>query len=801
MKFIKRFDEIRLGDTSLVGGKNAAIGQMIGELSQMGVRVPGGFAVTSEAYWHYLKHNDLTAQLKKGINALRDPHDIEALQQVGAHVRKMIAEATLPDDLAQEIGKAYEELSKRYEQADCDVAVRSSATAEDLPTASFAGQQETFLNVRGVDHLLTSYKKCLASLFTDRAIIYRIEQGFDHFQVAASVGVQKMVRTDLACAGVAFSIDTESGFKDVVTIDSSYGLGESIVQGIVNPDEFSVHKPTLELGYDSVIRKRCGSKDVKAVYGKNSDEPVVYEPVATDERLAFSLADEEILDLARTVVMIERHFSDERKRWMPLDIEWGKDGVDGKLYILQARPETVHGIKDEERLTISTYRVSPEEQESLESRTLLVGQSVGQQISHGIARVIEDASQIDRVQRGDIIVTGMTDPDWVPAMKRAAAIVTERGGRTCHAAIVSRELGIPAIVGAEGAMYTLSNDQAITVDCSRGTAGFVYEGTVPFEVDEVALDKVPAGPVSVMVNIANPDRAFSLSFLPVAGVGLARTEFVVANEIGIHPMALLHPEKVEDCRVREQIDWLTARYRHDKPQFFVDRLAQGIGTIAAAFYPRPVIARLCDFKTNEYRGLLGGTAFEPVEQNPMIGFRGAARYTHPLYREAFALECSAMKQAREKMGMKNLKIMVPFVRTIGEAEAVVREMADNGLVRGEDGLEIYMMCEIPSNVILSKQFSTLFDGFSIGSNDLTQLVLGVDRDSELLAGLFDERDPAVKEMLKLAIENARATRTPIGLCGQAPSDYPEMAEFLVECGIDSMSLNPDSVVPFLMRYA
>jgi len=800
MKFITWFADIDLEDTPLVGGKNAAIGQMVRQLSGEGVRVPDGFAVTAEAYRFYLERNNLKGALRDAIAALHDPHDIDTLQKVGAEVRHLIEGGTVPDEISREIVAAYEQLSKRYALSDCDVAVRSSATAEDLPTASFAGQQESFLNVRGTEYLLSAYKKCLASLFTDRAIIYRIEKGFDHFKVALSVGVQKMVRADRACAGVAFSLDTESGFRDVVLIDSSYGLGESIVQGIVNPDEFTVHKPTLRQGYRSIVRTRCGDKDVKTIYGEESGEPVVYVPVANDERIQFSLSEDEVLELARTVMNIERHFSDLRGRWAPVDVEWGKDGDDGLLYIVQARPETVHSVK-EMGLSIATYRTTEVTKGELNNATLVVGQSIGQQIIHGTVRVIEDATQIDRVQKGDVIVTSMTDPDWVPAMKRAAAIVTERGGRTCHAAIVSRELGIPAIVGAADAMQAVHDGQIVTVDCSRGADGYLYEGEVPFEIERIETATVPTAPVPVMMNIADPDRAFSLSFLPTAGVGLARTEFIVTSALNVHPMALLHPERVEDTQTREQIDLLTKRYQSEKPALFIQKLSEGVATIAAAFYPRPVIVRLCDFKTNEYRNMLGGVAFEPVEQNPMIGFRGASRYAHPLYEEAFALECAAIKRAREVMGLKNIKLMVPFVRTVGEAEAVLTQMASNGLERGDDGLEIYMMCEIPANVLLIDQFSKLFDGFSIGSNDLTQLTLGVDRDSELLMGLFDERDEAVKKMLAMAIEGAKRNKTPIGLCGQAPSDFPEMAQFLIDQGIDSISLNPDSVMPFLMRFA
>ena len=760
--------------------------------------MPRGFAVTAAAYWHYLSHNALIEEMKRIMDQLKDPNDISTLQKVGQKIRSIIVSGSMPDDLAQEIAAAYDQLSQHYNQKNADVAVRSSATAEDLPTASFAGQQETYLNIHGVEELIEACKKCMASLFTDRAIVYRIGHGFDHFKVALSVGVQKMIRADLASSGVAFSLDTESGFKDVVMIESSFGLGEAIVKGLVTPDEFMVHKPTLEQGFHSIIKKQLGDKKIKIIYAQNHEETTQEIAVLDDEQKQFSLVDEEILELAQSTITIEKHYSQLKGAWSPMDVEWAKDGQDGKLYIIQARPETVHAVKKE--AVLIQYSLQNGEPESHAHRLLVTGLSIGQQIVCGIARVIKDVKQIKQVQEGDIIVTYMTDPDWVPVMKRAAGIITERGGRTCHAAIVSRELGLPAIVGAQGATEAIKDGQEITLDCSRGTAGFIYDGRIEYVVNKTVLETVPKAPVEVMVNISDPGSAFQVSFLPTAGVGLARIEFIITNSIKIHPMALVHPDRVTDKKVFEKIDVLTSAYP-DKKAFFVDRLAQGIGMIAAAFYPRPVIARLSDFKSNEYRNLLGGVYFEPEEENPMLGFRGASRYYHERYKEAFSLECATFLKVRNEMGLKNVKVMVPFVRSVDEADGVIREMQRNGLSRGENGLEIIMMCEVPSNVIVLDMFSPFFDGFSIGSNDLTQLTLGVDRDSELLAPMFDERDPAVKRMMAMAIEGAKKNKQYIGICGQAPSDYPEIAQFLIEKGIDSLSLNPDSVLPFLTQYA
>jgi len=788
MKYVKYFEDIRMRDVATVGGKNASLGEMITQLSSQGIRIPTGFAVTADAYWYYLNSNQLVETMKKIMSSLKDKHDVKHLQKVGAEIRELIVTGTMPDDLAQEIITAYHELSRRYGKKEIDVAVRSSATAEDLPTASFAGQQDTFLNISGDKQLLHACQKSMASLFTDRAIVYRIEQGFDHFRVALSVGVQKMIRSDEAVSGVAFSLDTETGFKDVVMIEASYGLGESIVQGLVTPDEYLVHKPTLKAGYSSIIKKMRGDKKTKIIYAKGGEVKAVH--VTEDDQKKFALTDNEIIELARFVVAIEEHYSALKKSWSPMDIEWAKDGRDGKIYIVQARPETIYAGKKE--LVCQQYVLKNESE-----KIITTGLSIGHAIVSGVARVVKGAQDIARIHDGEIIVTEMTDPDWVPVMKRAAGIVTDRGGRTCHAAIVSRELGIPAIVGTKDSTKTIKSGEIITLDCSSGSSGAVYKGKVAYEIQEVCLGDIPQSSVTIMVNSADPDSAFKTSFLPVAGVGLARIEFIITNFIKIHPMALIHLEQVEDKRVRNQIIAITAAYK-DKTDFFVEQLAQGIGMIAAAFYPRPVIVRLSDFKSNEYRNLIGGTYFESVEENPMLGFRGASRYYHEQYRDAFALECKALIQAREKMGLTNIKVMVPFVRTVQEAVKVVKEMTSLGLVRGNDGLEFVMMCEVPSNVILIEEFSTYFDGFSIGSNDLTQLVLGIDRDSTLVAPLFDERNEAVKRMMVMAIEGAHKRGKYIGICGQAPSDYPEIAAFLIEKGIDSLSLNADSVVPFLM---
>jgi len=795
MKYIKYFEDIRLSDVGTVGGKNASLGEMITQLSSQGIRIPTGFATTADAYWYYLNENQLVEKMKQLMKQLYDSDDVVVLQKVGLKIRELIINGHMPDDLAQEIKDAYHELSQRYGVNATDVAVRSSATAEDLPKASFAGQQDTFLNISGEVHLLEACKKSIASLFNDRAIIYRNDQGFDHFKVALSVGVQKMVRSDGAVSGVAFSLDTESGFKDVVMIEASYGLGESVVQGIVTPDEYMVHKPTLALGYAPIIKKMCGEKKTKIIYSHDADKTVKTVDVSREDQHKFCLSDKEIIELSKFVVTIEKYYSALKNSWSPMDIEWAKDADDGKIYIVQARPETIYSNKKE--LVLEQYIISEDSEKKKE--VLVTGLSIGRKIISGIARVVKGVQDIGKVLDGDIIVTEMTDPDWVPVMKRAAGIVTNRGGRTCHAAIVSRELSIPAIIGTKIGTDVIKSGDTITLDCFHGSVGTVYKGKLEYKVQETVLVDIPKPPVSVMVNIADPDRALRTSFLPVSGVGLARLEFIVTNFIKIHPMALVHPERVEDAAIREEINSLTAAYEN-KPDFFVEHIAQGVGMIAAAFYPRPVIVRLSDFKTNEYRNLLGGSYFEPVEENPMIGFRGASRYYHEQYKEAFALECQALLRVRTVMGFKNVKIMVPFVRTVREAQLVTDEMARYGLARGNDGLELVMMCEVPSNVIIIDQFSNYFDGFSIGSNDLTQLVLGVDRDSAVLAPLFDERDEAVKRMMAMAIEGAHKAGRSIGICGQGPSDYPEVADFLIKTGIDSLSLNSDSVLPFLMSF-
>jgi pyruvate, water dikinase len=794
MSYIKKFEDVRLADTPLVGGKNSSLGEMIGQLSSRGIRVPTGFAVTAQAYWYFVEYNQLIEPMKQAMATLTDCTNFEHLHQVGTRIRTLMAQGKLPADLAHEVTRAYDDLCRHYHCAECDVAVRSSATAEDLPTASFAGQQETFLNVRGHAAVLDAVQKSMISLFTDRAIAYRAEKGFDHFKVGLSVGIQKMIRSDLAVSGVMFTLDTESGFRDAVVINSSYGLGEAIVKGEVVPDEFVVHKPTMEQGFVPIIRKLCGTKLNKIVYAQGQATTTVAVPES--EQHHFSLPQSEIMELARAAVVIENHYSQLRGSWCPMDIEWAKDGQDGKLYILQARPETVHAVMHGKGcITRSTLKPT------MPPQILISGQSIGQHIAVGPVRVIMSAENIDLVQKGDVLVTDMTDPDWMPAMKKAAGIITNRGGRTCHAAIVSRELNIPAVVGAQGATEVVRDGQQVTIDCSQGKTGFVYEGIVPFECQELTAGELTTAqaPVKVMVNIADPERALVVAQLPNDGVGLARLEFIITNVIQAHPRALLHPEKIKDTQSAEKIAALTSAYT-DKVEFFVDTLACGVGTIAAAFWPKHVIVRFSDFKTNEYRNLVGGIYFEPEEENPMLGFRGASRYYSDAYKDAFALECAALKKVRDVMGLVNVQVMLPFVRTTTEAQRVLEVMRECGLERGKNGLEVIMMCEIPSNVLLLEEFAQLFDGFSIGSNDLTQLTLGVDRDAGTLAHLFDERDPAVQKMLSMAISSARKCKKNIGICGQAPSDMPEIAQFLIEHGITSISLNADSLVPFLMRY-
>ncbi len=784
MKFIRSFDSVTLDDIPLVGGKNASLGEMSHELAPLGVRLPHGFAVTADAYSALLDGPNVRSDLQQALADL-DAADLASLQRSGAAARRVILEAPLPEDLLQEISDAYRDLSERYRSTEVDVAVRSSATAEDLPEASFAGQQESYLNVSGGRHLIDAVHRCFASLFTDRAISYRSQRGYDHQQVRLSVGVQKMVRSDLAGSGVMFTIDTETGFDRAVLITASWGLGENIVQGIVNPDEYLVFKPTL-----AEISRRLGSKEVALVYAGGARGTRNIE-VSEAKRRRFVLTPQETELLAKYGVEIEKHYSARAGQPRPMDIEWAKDGNDGQLYILQARPETGHARRKD--MGLVSY--------ALESRgpVLVSGRAVGTRIGAGAVIRLESAADLARFAAGSVLVTPMTDPDWEPVLRQAAAIVTDRGGRTCHAAIVSRELGIPCVVGTGNATEVLSDGMEVTVTCAEGETGVVMEGRLPFTREELDVESVPETRTRIYLNLADPEQAFRLSFLPVDGVGLVREEFIITHEIGIHPMALVHPDRVDEG-IRRQILEQTRGYP-DPASFFVSKLSEGIARIAAAFHPRPVVVRLSDFKSNEYAGLLGGTAFEFSEENPMIGFRGASRYTHDAYREGFALECRALKRVRDDLGLTNVILMIPFCRTLGEAERVEKEMASHGLRRGQNGLEVYVMCEIPSNVLLIDEFARFFDGFSIGSNDLTQLVLGVDRDSAILADTFDERDPAVSRALILAIEGAHAAGRSIGICGQAPSDHPETAELLVRAGIDSLSLSPDVAVSTRLRVA
>jgi pyruvate,water dikinase len=789
LRFIRRFDELTIDDVPLVGGKNASLGEMCRELGAQGVNLAEGFAITAEAYRYFLREAGLERQLATLLAAL-DKRDVRNLQDVGRRLRQVMLAAELPDDLRQEIVESYRQLSGARELM--DVAVRSSATAEDLPDASFAGQQETYLNVQGEGALLETCRRCFASLFTDRAISYREDKGFDHLKVALSIGVQRMVRSDLAAAGVMFSIDTETGFRDVVLINAAYGLGENVVQGSVNPDEYYVFKPTLQQGFRPILQKTLGSKEFKLVYDIGGGKMVKNVPVPADDRVRFALEDDEILQLARWACLIEQHYSVRRGRFTPMDLEWAKDGRSGDLFILQARPETVQSRKVHDVLEI--YRLTEN------GSVLTSGRSVGEKIARGPVRVVKNAHHLDEVQEGDVLVTDKTDPDWEPTMKKAAAIVTNRGGRTCHAAIVSRELGVPAIVGTNNGTEVLRKGQNVTVSCAQGETGYVYDGLLDFEVRQVSLQQLKACRTKIMMNVGNPAEALRLSLIPNDGVGLAREEFIVTTAIKIHPLALLDFGQLTDPLVKRSIEQLTAGYE-DKPRFYVDKLAEGVAMIAAAFYPKDVIVRLSDFKTNEYANLIGGSAYEPTEENPMIGFRGASRYYDPRYQRGFALECQAMKRVRDEMGLTNLKLMVPFCRTVEEGRKVLAEMAQHGLVRGQNGLEVYVMCEIPSNVVLADEFADIFDGFSIGSNDLTQLVLGVDRDSEIVAHVFDERNPAVTKLIASVIQTSKAKGRKIGICGQAPSDYPEFARFLVQQGIDSISLTPDAVLKTALTIA
>ena len=782
-EYIRRFRELGIDDVPLVGGKNASLGEMYQALSGEGVKVPNGFATTAQAYRDYLSHNGLEQRIGEALAGL-DVDDVDALAATGARIRGWILDAELPPELSDEITAAYAEMSAEY-STDTDVAVRSSATAEDLPDASFAGQQETYLNIRGNAHLLRTCKRVLASLFTDRAIHYRVDKGFDHMSIALSIGVQKMVRSDIGASGVMFTLDTESGFRDVVMVTSAYGLGENVVQGTVNPDEFLVFKPTLEQGHRPIIRRHLGEKAIKMIYTR---DPVTSEAtrnvaVKKAEQLRFSISDDEVLQLARYATAIERHYSKQAGKPRPMDIEWARDGVTGELFIVQARPETVHSIRTDAFQDIYTLRDR--------GKILTTGKSVGARVGAGRARIILEASHMHDLQAGEVLVTDITDPDWEPVMKIASAIVTNRGGRVCHAAIVARELGIPAVVGAGDATHDIHDGQEVTVSCVEGDTGYVYEGLLPYSSERVDLGKLKTPQTNIMLILGNPVQALEYAAFPNAGVGLARLEFIINNSIGIHPRALLEHAYLADD-IQDEIAVRTAGYASPR-DYYIDRLAEGVGTIAAAFYPKPVIVRMSDFKSNEYAALLGGEGFEPHEENPMIGLRGASRYHSEGFAECFALECAAMKKVRGEMGLGNLELMIPFARTIEEVQQVLEVMAREGLRRGDYGLKIKLMCEVPANAILAEQFLEYCDGFSIGSNDLTQLTLGVDRDSGLLTG-YDERNDAVTALMGMAIKACQAAGKYVGICGQAPSDFPEITRWLVEQGIESISLNPDSVL-------
>jgi len=783
-KYVRWFGGLSMDDLPLVGGKNASLGEMFQELQPLGVRIPDGFALTATAYRDALDAAGAWPRLHAVLDTL-DKRDVLALAHVGAQARDIVYAAPMPAAVEEALRQGWRELQAKVGPT-LSVAVRSSATAEDLPNASFAGQHDTYLNIRGEQMLIDAVKRCQASLFTDRAISYRIDNGFDHFKVFLSVAVMQMVRSDQASSGVMFTLDTESGHPDVVFVTAAWGLGENVVQGAVDPDEYYVHKPTFSAGHRCVLRKQLGRKQIRMVYsGGRTREPVVNQPTPAEDRARFCLSDADVLELADAGIKIERHYSQRAGTWRPMDIEWAKDGPDGAIYIVQARPETAASQRKPHMI----------EEFVLEGAgpVLVQGRSVGERIASGNIRRIANAAQLHLFKPGEVLVADTTTPDWEPVMKTAAGIVTNRGGRTCHAAIVARELGIPAVVGAEGASEKLKDGDVVTVCCAEGDIGRVYQGSLPFRVETSDLSTLVKPATEVMVNLGNPELAFKTALLPCDGVGLARMEFIINEYIKVHPMAVLHPERVTDAAERAKVLAQVAGWP-DGASFFVEKLAEGVGTIAAAFYPRPVIVRLSDFKSNEYAALLGGRGFEPHEENPMLGFRGAARYVHPAYEEAFALECAAMKRVRQTMGLANLKLMVPFCRRLGEARAVLAAMARHGLVRGENGLEVYVMCEIPNNVLLIDEFSELFDGFSIGSNDLTQLTLGVDRDSAIVADSFDERDPGMLKMLKLAVEGTRRNKRHSGICGQAPSDHIEIARYLVELGIDSISLTPDRVL-------
>lgn len=781
---------LRLSDLARVGGKNSSLGEMIGHLAGLGVSVPGGYATTAEAFKAFIAHNDLSKRIFDKLATL-DVEDVPALTAAGREIRGWVIDAPLQPDLDQDIRTAYAQLCAENGGGEVAVAVRSSATAEDLPDASFAGQQETFLNVTGADDVVHKVKEVFASLYNDRAIAYRVHHGFKHEDVFLSAGVQLMVRSDVGSSGVLFTLDTESGFREVVFVTASYGLGENVVQGAVNPDEFYVYKPTLAQGKPAILRRALGSKQIRMVYSDKPGERVRNEDTPAELRSKFSISDADVQELSKQALVIEKHYG------RPMDIEWAKDGVSGKLFIVQARPETVK----------SRAKATQIERYALEKRGTVIaeGRAIGQKIGSGVARVVRSLDDMNRVQAGDVLIADMTDPDWEPVMKRASAIVTNRGGRTCHAAIIARELGVPAVVGTGNALDSIADGVEVTVSCAEGDTGFIYDGALPFERTTTDLDNMPPAPLKIMMNVANPERAFDFGQLPNAGIGLARLEMIIASHIGVHPLALLEYDR-QDLETRRKIDAKMAGYA-DPVSFYVDRLAEGIATITASVAPNPVIVRLSDFKSNEYANLIGGTRYEPHEENPMIGFRGASRYVDASFEPAFALECRAVRKVRDEMGLDNLWVMIPFVRTLEEGRKVVEVLARHGLRQGDGatgdkpGLKIIMMCEVPSNALLADEFLDIFDGFSIGSNDLTQLTLGLDRDSSIVANLFDERNPAVKKLLSMAIQAARAKGKYVGICGQGPSDHPDLAEWLMQEGIESVSLNPDTVVDTWLRLA
>jgi len=782
-KFILRFDEIGIEDVPYVWGKNASLGEMYRNLVPKGVNIPNGFAITAYAYRYLLKETWADKKIKEILSDL-DTSDLDNLAQRGSRVRSLIKSLEFPEDLTKAIIESYKKMEKIYGK-NVDVAVRSSATAEDLPDASFAGQQDTYLNIFGYESIIDACKRCFASLFTNRAISYRQDKHFDHFSIALSITVQKMVRSDLACSGVMFSIDTESGFKDAVLLTGAYGLGENVVQGAVNPDEWYIFKPSLRKGKKAILSKKIGEKAIKMIYSNSGVSPTKNISVPEADRKKLTLTDDEVINLAKQVVIIEDHYSKKKWKFCPMDTEWAKDGKTGELFIVQARPETVHSNTD--MSVLKTYELEKKWE------VIVQGRSVGEKIGTGKANVIKDVADINKFKKGEVLVTDMTDPDWEPIMKIASAIVTNRWGRTCHAAIISRELGIPCVVGTNNGTEVIPQWKDITVDCSGGSAGIVYKGKLPFKVNEINIAKLPETKTHITMNVGSPEQAFEESFIPNDGVGLAREEFIINSYIKVHPLALLHFNELKDANIKKQIADLTVGYK-DKADYFIDKLAEWVATIAAAFYPKRVILRLSDFKSNEYANLIGGAQFEPKEDNPMIGWRWASRYYSENYKEAFGLECKAVLKVREEMGLDNLDVMIPFPRTVDEAKKVIKTMASFGLKQGKHGLKVMWMCEIPSNVILAEEFLEVFDGFSIGSNDLTQLILWVDRDSELVSDIYDENNEAIKKMIKKVIEVANKKKKYIWICGQAPSDYPEFAKFLVECGIESMSLNPDTMI-------